>query len=149
MLSKIIIFDQHHIFDKNEVNKILATAQRVLGVNEAYEIELHVIDDLQMRLINYRYRGINQSTDVLSFVLKDLKKSKKEKFVLPDKFQNELGQIFISHDKIIQQSRSGKISPEKEALTLLVHGLLHLFGFDHKTSTEEKRMKKFEKQILN
>ncbi len=149
MVSKIIIVDQYHIFDKNEVNKILAMAQQVLDINGSYEIELYVIDDPQMKIINYRYRGINQSTDVLSFALKDLKKNKKDKFVLPDKFQNKLGQIFISYDKIIQQSSANGISPEKEALTLLVHGVLHLFGLDHKNSTEEKQMKKFEKQILN
>lgn len=90
---------------------------------------LVLVDNQEIHKINLQYRGIDRSTDVISF---------------EDDEDDYIGEIFISIDKVIEQSRTYNHSVEREFAFLLIHGLLHLQGYDHQTSAEEKIM--FEKQ---
>lgn len=90
---------------------------------------LILVDNQEIHKINLQYRGIDRSTDVISF---------------EDDEDDYIGEIFISIDKVIEQSRTYNHSVEREFAFLLIHGLLHLQGYDHQTSAEEKIM--FEKQ---
>lgn len=90
---------------------------------------LILVDNQEIHKINLQYRGIDRSTDVISF---------------EDDEDDYIGEIFISIDKVIEQSRTYNHSVEREFAFLLIHGLLHLQGYDHQTSAKEKIM--FEKQ---
>jgi probable rRNA maturation factor len=95
------------------------------------DIELILTDDNEMRLINREFRGIDKTTDVLSFP--------------SDPFpEAPLGSIVISIDKVENVAKQFGHSNEAEMALLFIHGLLHLMGFDHEVDQGEMRQKEEE-----
>ena len=100
--------------------------------------------DNEIKKLNQRFRKKNTATDVLSFPfhsknkLKSLLKNEKEIY---------LGDIIINVNRI--KNKDNIISFKKELNELWVHGLLHLFGFDHKRNEDYIRMFNVEKKFLN
>ena len=99
------------------------------------------IDDDEMQKINKEYRGIDRTTDVISFALNDNKHI--------DAVLNSLGDIFISIPKMISQARDYGHSEKRELSFLTLHGILHLLGYDHIEEDDEKVMFGLQKEILN
>ncbi len=100
------------------------------------------IDDTEMHELNKKYRGINRTTDVLSFALED-----NNTFPLPIR---ELGDIFVSIPKMQAQAVEYEHSEKRELSFLVCHGLLHLLGYDHtKSKEEEKKQFSLQEEILN
>ena len=99
------------------------------------------IDDEEMHKMNKEYRGIDRTTDVLSFALNDNKHI--------DTMINSLGDIFISIPKMISQAREYEHSEKRELSFLTLHGILHLLGYDHMNEDDEKVMFGLQKEILN
>jgi probable rRNA maturation factor len=94
--------------------------------------------------INRRFRKKNYPTDVLSFP------DTGESFPLEKKMYQNSGEIYISVDKAIEQADEFGIKVRDELKRLIIHGFLHLIGYDHeKSKTEEKKMFKKEEEILN
>lgn len=92
--------------------------------------------DPAIRELNRRYRNRDTPTDVLSFPLAD--------DVCPDL----LGDVVISVDTLRRQARQRKRSMADELLRLLIHGILHLLGYDHEVSpAEARRMRKAEREM--
>ena len=108
--------------NKARINKIAKTFFKKYKIKEDLVVSLAIIGDAKMRQINSVYRGKNKPTDVLSF---------------PD-----LMEIIINIHQIKRQAKefNKKISDELDFI--LVHGLLHLIGFDD--STEKKRLEMIE-----
>lgn len=98
------------------------------------------IDDIKMHEMNKEYRGIDRTTDVLSFALNDNRRIKTA--------INVLGDIYISIDKMKDQSLLYGHSERRELSFLTVHGILHLLGYDHMTKDEEKVMNILQEEIL-
>ena len=99
-------------------------------------------DDEEVHKLNKEYRGIDRTTDVLSFALND-----GGAFPGP---VNMLGDIYISIDKMMEQAKEYGHSEKRELSFLAVHGLLHLLGYDHTLGEkEEKEMFDLQKEILN
>ena len=101
--------------------------------------------DNEIKRLNKKFRNKNKSTDVLSFPFhskKELKKklNKKEKEVY-------LGDIIINLNRV--DYKNDKIKFRLEFNKLWVHGLLHLFGYDHKKEKDYKNMLKIEKKFLS
>ena len=94
-----------------------------------------------MKCLNARYRGIDKATDVLSFPMAG------------DDFCSEpflLGDIVISVSKALTQSKNYRVPFYDELRRLMIHGLLHLAGFDHEGNASRKReMEKKEGELLN
>jgi len=88
------------------------------------------IGDKEMQEINKLYRHKDKVTDVLSFTESDSGEPE----------QNFLGQIFIDYQQIKRQSKEFEHSVQDELIFILVHGLLHLLGYDDKTNEEAKIM---------
>ncbi len=94
--------------------------------------------------INKKFRKKNYPTDVLSFPETD------DAFPFEKKSYNNLGEIYISADKIIEQAEQFGVTIREEMTRLIVHGFLHLTGYDHeKSKAEERKMFKKEEEILN
>ena len=93
--------------------------------------------------INKEYRNVDRVTDVISFALGD----EKEEPSYTDK--NVLGDIYISVDKAIEQSKDYGHSLIRELCFLSIHGLLHLLGYDHIEKEDEKVMFDKQEMILN
>ena len=99
-----------------------------LSENEApgREIAVLVASDQFVRQANTRFRGKNSSTDVLSF---------------PDGEDGRLGDILISAARAERQAREYGHTVEDEVKTLILHGFLHLSGYDHEADSGEMRAK--------
>ena len=92
-------------------------------------LSLILVNNEEIKEINKKYRNINKTTDVISFV---------------DREDDYIGDIFICIDKVKEQAIEYKNSEEWEFAFLLIHGILHLSGFDHIEEEDENIM--FEKQ---
>lgn len=106
------------------------------------QIDLVFIDDEKMQDLNLEYRKKNSSTDVISFAYLEVTDYENQEGTVI------IGDIFISVDTAKKQAKEHGHSIKKEMEILFVHGLLHLFGFDHQTDKEEAEMEKWAKKIL-
>ena len=64
-------------------------------------------------------------------------------------FPEELGDVFISYEKIVEQAKEYNHSKKREFAFLVTHGVLHLLGYDHLQADEEEEMTSLQEQILN
>ncbi len=104
------------------------------------EVSVVYVDDAEMRNLNRNYRGINKSTDVLAFPMNEGRFAS----INPDL----LGDIVISVPKARDQAATQDHSIDRELTTLLIHGLLHLLGYDHENDKEEALMKELEMEFM-
>lgn len=119
------------------LKKIGAAILAVLGQAEA-ELSLALIGNAEMRKLNARYRGKDYPTDVLSFPLE-------EKLPSPERL---LGDVIISVEKAREQAKERGRTRDEEMVTLLIHGIVHLLGYDHERSAKDARvMKRLENKI--
>jgi len=119
-------------------------AKKVLGgekVKDEIELSIALIGPGRMREINKRYRGKNRVTDVLAFPESRMAKEKFRVGLL--KKVQGLGEIAICLREVKKNSKKFKSSFEQELKRVLIHGLLHLLGYDHEKSEEKaKEMEK-------
>lgn len=110
------------------------------------EVSLTLVDDDQIQRLNREYRGKDEATDVLSFSLiegegLDLRQ-------VPNARAIPLGDIVISVPHVLGQAEEYGHSAEREFGYLLVHGLLHLLGYDHMDPEGARRMREAEEEAL-
>lgn len=101
-----------------------------------------IVDNESIHKINREYRNIDRETDVITFALEDNKQ-------IELKDIRVLGDIYISYDKVISQAKEYNHSIKREICFLAVHGLLHLLGYDHMNSLDERKMFDLQKELLN
>lgn len=106
----------------------------------------------KIRSLNHQYRQMDKVTDVLSFPLhENLRFDKKvtkgnRKLILPEM---ELGDLVICREKVLSQSKEFNLTFEEEYIHLVIHGFLHLLGFDHEISLKEENiMEQFEQELV-
>lgn len=95
-------------------------------------ISVHIIGDTKMTELNRIYRGKNKTTDVLSFPAKEGAWGGKQ--------EQDLGDIFISVAQIRRQAKVWEVTAAEEFTRMLVHGVLHILGYDHISNSEAKVM---------
>jgi len=142
---EILIKNQQKTIKINQrkIREIVKKALQFLKVDEKTEISILFTDDKFIRSLNNKYRGIDKSTDVLSFSLWE--GSVKTPEAESDKL---LGDIIISVETAQRQADKLNHSREKELAVLLIHGLLHLTGYDHEKDKDYKIMQEKESEIL-
>jgi len=114
-----------------------ADARRLLRLlGESSELSIAVVGDAEMQDLNRRYRGRDTPTDVLAFPADP---------PLPCPI---LGDVVISLDTAARQAAERRLSLATEVRTLLVHGVLHLLGYDHERSPAEARRMFARQRIL-
>lgn len=133
-----IINDSNKEIDVSFLPKVIDRTLRLEKVESSY-FSLVLINDEKMHELNKTFRGIDRTTDVLSFAFED-----NEKMVYNIR---QLGEIYISVDKLEQQAHDYGHSEVRELAFLTVHGLLHLLGYDH-TLGEKEEKEMFERQEL-
>ena len=106
------------------------------------ELGVLVTDDDAIRDLNREYAGDDEATDVLAFSLRE-----GEEFVSPDEVQR-LGEVIISFPTAQRQAGEAGRAVEEEVAHLLVHGILHLLGYDHAEEDEERVMRAREEALL-
>lgn len=125
--------------DYSYLDELLDLAIEKLSVEGIFSITF--IDDEKMHEMNKKYRGVDRTTDVLSFALNDAD----ENFVAEIEV---LGDIFISIPKMLEQAREYDHSAKRELAFLTIHGLLHLLGYDHMNKEDEDVMFGLQKEVL-
>ncbi len=126
--------------DYSYLDSLLDLAIKKLDVDGIFSITF--IDDEAMHKMNYSYRGIDRTTDVLSFALNDHE----------DTFEsavNVLGDIYVSIPKMREQSIEYGHSEKRELSFLCIHGLLHLLGYDHMDPENERIMFDLQREVLD
>ena len=96
---------------------------------EAANVTIAFVSDRHMRELNRRWRGKTGSTDVLSFPAGE------DEFANPD--ESNLGDVIISLEQAARQAKEHDLTVDEEIAQLILHGLLHLCGYDHETDSGE------------
>lgn len=122
------------------LDDLLALAIERLKIQGIFSVIF--IDDELMRDMNNKYRNIDRTTDVLSFALNDFQENFQSEIIV-------LGEIYVSIPKMKEQAKEYGHSEKRELSFLVIHGLLHLLGYDHMTEKDEKEMFSLQKEVLN
>ena len=117
--------------------------EEILTISGAGQSEMGVsiVSDERIREINRMYRKIDKSTDVISFQMET-----QDGFIVPNDMRH-LGDVVISAPTAIAQAVEYETSVEEEVRRLLIHGILHLLGFDHMQTENEAKMQDEEERI--
>jgi len=143
---EILIKNQQKIAKiyRRRIREIIKNIIQYLKVDEKTEISILFTDDKFIKLLNKKYRGINKSTDVLTFNLEE------GDLIFPEVDKNKLlGDIVVSVETAQRQANNLNHNLEKELAILLIHGLLHLIGYDHEEDRDNKIMQVKENEILD
>jgi probable rRNA maturation factor len=104
------------------------------------ELSLSLVSDRAIRALNRSYRGIDSATDVLSFSqIEQASAAPTDPLVVMNDPRLTLGDVVISIDTALAQARELRTQPEARIRRLLIHGFLHLLGYDHERSAAEAR----------
>jgi len=113
------------------------------------ELGLLITDDETVRELNRRYRGIDEPTDVISFALTEEKTDgDSSPFVTPPDGFLHLGEVIVSYPQAVRQAEEQHHGIEEEIALLVVHGTLHLLGYEHDEPVREQEMRAVEERIL-
>ncbi len=130
------------------ISEVLCHAERDVKISEVCELNVLFTDDKRMRVINREYRNKDKATDVLSFPQfepQEIRGKRKPRGVVG----SYLGDLVISTDTTLRQAKEFGVTPRSELLRLIVHGILHLCGYDHEgvPASEAQKMRRRERQI--
>lgn len=134
------IVDDYGYENYDYLYEVIDYTMKKLDIKDSV-FDIIFIDDEKMQNMNKTYRGIDRTTDVLSFALND------NKHINP--ILNSLGDIFISIPKMKSQAIEYGHSEKRELSFLTVHGILHLLGYDHMKKEDEEVMFGLQKEILD
>ncbi|ATD54705.1 rRNA maturation RNase YbeY [Clostridium chauvoei] len=142
----------------DKISRVCDLALNEEGVNVPYQISLLFVDNDEIRGINNETRNIDRETDVLSFPMLDYENGKvfKDMYIkntfdetYMDGDELVLGDIVLSLERALEQSKEFNHSYERETCYLVIHSILHLLGYDHMEENEKVIMRKREEEILN
>jgi len=125
------------ITSREFIDKVVRFACSNLNLSDE-EIAIKIVSNEQIQELNKKYMGMNRETDVLSFNLN---------FQNPETGRDYLGDVVISGEKAEEQAREFGHSLEKEIATLIIHGILHLLGYDDQTLIDKKEMFTLQEKI--
>ncbi len=150
---KIHIVDSIRYLDSQKKRELIKQVKMILNtldLSKNTEVCITFLDDNDMRKLNETYRGMKRTTDVLSFPQNGSKLMNLNTAIAKTNPKNLiLGDIVISIDTAKKQARFYGSDLEKEILRLIVHGTLHLLGYDHKEKNDAIIMRKKEKKLLS
>ncbi|GAF35366.1 rRNA maturation RNase YbeY [Lentilactobacillus farraginis] len=139
--------------DEKLIRDILNFAGSYIHLAENTEMSVTLVNNDEIHKINREYRGVDRATDVISFAIEDQSDDDDFPIVMDEALQEEIpeniGDIFVSVDKVAEQADYLGHSFQRELGFLVVHGFLHLNGYDHMKKTDADVMFPLQKEILN
>jgi probable rRNA maturation factor len=112
------------------------------------EISLVITGQERMQELNREYRGQDRPTDVLSFAMSESSEDEPVAFIGPPDGLLHLGEIIVSYPQAVIQAQEHGHTIKREMAILIVHGVLHILGYDHEKAEMEPAMLDREKAIL-
>ncbi len=129
------------------INKVLEECFKIEGLDKSkIYISITLTNPVNIRKLNKEYRDIDKETDVLSFPMFEKEEIDGLKNI---QYEEALGDIIISIDRVKQQAIEYGHSFERELAYMVVHGFYHLMGEDHINEDDKIRMRQKEENILN
>lgn len=139
--------------DRSWLNAVCERVLRARFADSETEMGLLVTGQERIRELNKNYRGKDKPTDVLSFYMTKGSSITEENdeygFAVPPDGFTHLGEVIISYPQAVIQAEERNHPIKKELAALIIHGILHLLGFDHNTDEEEAEMKALEEDIMS
>ncbi|WP_076461861.1 rRNA maturation RNase YbeY [Limosilactobacillus caccae] len=133
------------------VSELLQFAAQKLSLSENTEMSVTFVNNPEIKEMNAKYRGVDRATDVLSFAEEET--GEESPIVMDPELAAEipvnLGDLFISIDKVAEQAKFLGHSVDRELGFLAVHGFLHLNGYDHEQAEDEAKMFSLQREILD
>jgi probable rRNA maturation factor len=151
MQMEINVLVDEELKDKLEIGWLRGVAQQVLtalDVDTNVELSLFIATGERVKQLNRDYLGRDELTDVLAFSARE-EAGGHPPFVQPPDGVLHLGEVIIAYPQAVAQAGEYKHSVEREILTLIVHGVLHLLGYEHDTPELELKMRAREKEIID
>ncbi len=140
-MNSFVVIDEVGYKKYKFLKKIIKRTLKMEKVKNA-ELAIILTDDAKIQDMNKQYRGIDKTTDVLSFAFED---NEKLRYNI-----RQLGEIYISIPRMKVQAQEYGHSEIRELSFLTVHGILHLLGYDHTLGeAEEKEMFAKQELVLN
>jgi len=130
-----VSFQKRISFSAKEVRRIVRKIQEEVGFHLS-ELTISFIDDASIHEVNREYLNHDYPTDIITFDYSEKNKTFIE------------GEILISFDTAIINAKKFKVTPENEYTRLIIHGILHLLGYDDRTAAKKKIMKNKENSLL-
>ncbi|MBB1554353.1 rRNA maturation RNase YbeY [Candidatus Gracilibacteria bacterium] len=131
---------ENFLISEEKISEILNFIAKKVPITQRGILNIAFLPDEEIQLLNRDYRGIDKTTDVLSFHYFD-------DFSDLDSATDIAGECIFSEAKILEQAAKFEHSPLKEFEILFIHSVLHILGFDHETDEDFEAMWNFEKPI--
>lgn len=147
MLKVNFLVEPHYSLDRKLVR---AAAQKVaskVNLKSEAEITVSIIGDRKMRGLNQKFRDKDKTTNVLSFTATEVREEPGFKSTASDVLY--IGDVVVSYPVAMQEAIKENEIIDHHIAFLVVHGLLHLFGYDHEKGLEAKEMEDIEDQIMS
>jgi probable rRNA maturation factor len=131
-----------------DAEHLIEVATHVLhqeGIPGPIDLSIWITNEAEIQTLNRTYRNVDAATDVLSFGSDD---DEDTPFVQAPGIGRHLGDIAISFPHVVRQAEEYGHSRNRELSYLLVHGVLHLIGYDHEDAADAKQMREHEETAL-
>ena len=137
--SNIYIYQKEAKWKADEINTIRKVIKATNTQRNGLTIRLS--NDKEIKAFNLKWKGINKSTNILSFLNNDKVFSFENNMIY-------LGDIIISYDTLLKEVKSKKIDFKDHLSHILIHGILHLKGYTHDKEEDTRLMQNEEKRLL-
>ena len=135
-----------------EVSWLQGIAEQALVAQDAdskVELGLVITNQERVQQLNRSYLGKDEPTDVLAFSAREEIDAELPPFVQPPDGVLHLGEVIISYPQAVIQAEEHRHSVKREIAILIIHGVLHLLGYEHDKPELERQMKTREQEILS
>ena len=147
---------------KEKLQQVFDDALDYLGLdNTIVEVDLSLVSPREIKRLNAEYRGLNKTTDILSFPtllapnvegVQLVQSITKEEYPHDINFETGnimLGSMYLNFKQAVKQSKMYGTTLEREVVYLCLHSLLHLLGYDHMIESDKVIMRKVEEDVLS
>ncbi len=148
---EIMIINQQNIVNYNKemqhlITNVVNNTAKLGRLPKNTEVSILIVDNSYIQELNFIYRSQNKPTDVLSFSMNETNDNEPNYDEVGE--VNLLGDIIISLEQALVQSKEYGHSLERELGFLVAHGMLHLLGYDHETEEERMVMHSLEEKVM-
>jgi rRNA maturation RNase YbeY len=134
-LKNLRIYSVQKKINKSKLHDLIKSLSVELNFTVS-NLEINIISGSDIHIINKIYLKHNCTTDIITFNYSD-------------KMEHIDGEIFISIDDALTNSKKFKVTLSEELVRLVIHGILHLLGYDDRKSSDKKIMKQLENKLLS
>lgn len=132
-------FDTPKMLTKKYIENVWKTLYEVTWIPQKGYINIITVSPAEIARLNETYRGKEGPTDILTFPYRDT----------VEKTTDIAGEIYLCLEKIQYYAEERGTSYTEQLKYIIIHGLVHMMGYDHETAQESKEMERIEKKILN